>query len=113
MSSDKSWIMSWLPSSRFGIVAAAIAEAAGVNICLHGVFESGITTCAANQAAATIPNLDDGNQLMIQLLSEDILAAPSLVPKDGRLPVLTGPGLGFELDHDAVRRAAERFRNRP
>ena len=35
--------------------AAAIAEAAGIRICLHGVFESGITTCATNQVAATLP----------------------------------------------------------
>jgi hypothetical protein len=29
-----------------------------------GLHETGITTCAANQVAATIPNLDDGNQYM-------------------------------------------------
>ena len=92
--------------------AAAVAEAAGLNICLHGVYESGITTCASNQVAATIPNLDDGNQIMVQLLAEDIVAAPSLATMDGRLPVLEGPGLGFELDRDAVARAAERWRQR-
>ena len=75
--------------------AAAVAEAAGLNICLHGVYESGITTCASNQVAATIPNLDDGNQIMVQLLAEDIVASPSARHADGRLPVLEGPGLGF------------------
>ena len=88
--------------------AATVAEAAGVKLCLHGVFETGITTCAANQAAATIPNLDDGNQIMPQLLAEDIVAAPELTPRRGRLPVFEGPGLGFELDRDAVARAAAR-----
>ena len=88
--------------------AATVAETAAINICLHGVFETGITTCAANQAAATIPNLDDGNQIMPQLLVEDIVAAPDLTPVAGRLPVFGGPGLGFELDRDAVARAAER-----
>ena len=92
--------------------AAAVAEAAGLNICLHGVYESGITTCASNQVAATIPNLDDGNQIMVQLLAEDIVAAPPLATMDGRLPVIDGPGLGFELDQDAVARAAERWRQR-
>ena len=62
--------------------AAAIAEAAGVNICLHGVFETGITTCASNQVAATSGNMDDGNQIMWQLLAEDIVAAPGLTPAD-------------------------------
>jgi muconate cycloisomerase len=93
--------------------AAAIAEAAGVRICLHGVFETGITTSAANQVAATIPNMDDGNQIMWQLLEEDIVARPSLVPVDGALPISTLPGLGFELDADAVGRAAEAYRKSP
>jgi muconate cycloisomerase len=89
--------------------AAAIAEAAGVRVCLHGVFETGITTCAASQVAATIENMDDGNQIMPQLLDEDIVARPELTPKHGALPVSTLPGLGFELNRDAVQRAAEAF----
>ena len=89
--------------------AAAIAEAAGIRICLHGVFESGITTCASNQVAATIPNMDDGNQIMPQLLEEDIVARPSLMPVESALPISMLPGLGFELDRDAVARAAEAY----
>jgi L-alanine-DL-glutamate epimerase-like enolase superfamily enzyme len=91
--------------------AAAVAEAAGVNICLHGVFETGITTCASNQVAATLGNMDDGNQIMWQLLAEDIVARPNLVPKDGALGISDLPGLGFELNRDAVERAAEACRN--
>jgi muconate cycloisomerase len=49
---------------------------------------------------------------MVQLLAEDIVASPSLATQDGRLPVLEGPGLGFELDRDAMSRAAERYRQR-
>ncbi len=90
--------------------AAAVAEAAGVNICIHGVFETGITTCATNQVAATINNMDDGNQIMWQLLAEDIVGSPDLRPVNGGLPISTGPGLGFELNRDAVGRAAEAFR---
>ena len=92
--------------------AAAVAEAAGINICLHGVYETGITTCAANQLAATLPNLDDGNQIMWQLLTEDIVATPDLTPSAGRLGIIDGPGLGFELDRAAVARAADRWRTR-
>ena len=92
--------------ARF-LKAAHIAEAADINICLHGVYESGITTCATNQVAATIVNLDDGNQYMNHLLKEDIVVRPDLALREGRLPVLDGPGLGFELDWDAVARATE------
>ena len=90
--------------------AAAIAEAAGVNICLHGIFETGITTCASNQVAAMLGNMDDGNQIMWQLLAEDIVSSPSLVPTGGALRVFDKPGLGYELADDAVARAAEAYR---
>ncbi|MFT7564441.1 MAG: L-alanine-DL-glutamate epimerase-like enolase superfamily enzyme [Bacteroidia bacterium] len=86
---------------------AHIAEAAGIDICLHGIYETGITTAASNQVAATLPNLDDGNQFMNHLLQWDIVKKPDLALRNGRLAVLPGPGLGLELDTDAVVRAAE------
>ncbi|MDH3377541.1 MAG: mandelate racemase/muconate lactonizing enzyme family protein [Gammaproteobacteria bacterium] len=89
--------------------SAHIAHAAGVNVCIHGLYESGITTCAANHAAAAVTNLDDGNQYMNHLLEWDIVASPDLCLHEGRLPVLPGPGLGFELDVDAVGRASEAY----
>ncbi len=92
--------------TRF-VKAGRIAEAAGVDICLHGLYETGITTCAAHQAAAVLPNLDDANQYMNHFLKWDIISAPDLTLQNGALPVNTRPGLGFELDLDAVARAAE------
>ena len=91
--------------------SAAIAEAAGLNVCLHGLYETGITTCAHNQLGATLRNLDDGNQYMNHLLVEDIVLKPDLTLRSGSLPVLTGCGLGFELNWDAVARAEEAYRN--
>ena len=94
--------------SRF-LKTAHVAEVSGINICIHGLYETGITTCAANQAAAVVTNLDDGNQYMNHFLAWDIIETPDLALKSGRLPVLGGPGLGFELDWDAVARAEETF----
>jgi len=91
---------------------AHVAEAAGINVCLHGLYETGITTCAANQVAATIPNLDDANQHMTRFLAWDIVKTPDLTPRGGRLPVLKGPGLGFEIDWPAVERAKALFAQR-
>jgi L-alanine-DL-glutamate epimerase-like enolase superfamily enzyme len=85
---------------------AHIAEAAGIDICLHGLYETGITTCAANQVGSTISNLDDGNQYMNHFLSWDIIKSPNLTLIDGKLPVLKGVGLGFEIDLSAVKEAA-------
>ncbi len=92
---------------------ASIAEVFSIDICLHGVFETGITTCASLQAASTIPNLDDGNQIMCQLLEEDLVLQPDLKPKLGNIKTLTGPGLGFELNQGAVRRASKAYKKLP
>jgi muconate cycloisomerase len=95
---------------RATLKAAAIAEGAGLNICIHSSMTTGITTCAEHHAARAIPNLDDGNQIMWQLLREDIVESPGLTPVRGRLALQGQPGLGFTLDDDAVARAAEAFR---
>ena len=86
---------------------AHIAEAANIDVCIHGLHETGITTVAASHAAAVTPNLDDGNQYMNNFLAWDIVKQPSLSLQGGMLPVLNRPGLGFELDWDAVSEAAE------
>jgi muconate cycloisomerase len=90
--------------------AAAVAEAAGIPICLHGQSVSGISDCAQHQVGLSIPNLADGNQIMHQLLAEDLVSAPDITPHDGKIGLLDRPGLGFDLDWDAVARAAERHR---
>ena len=91
---------------RFNKVAH-IAASAGIEVCIHGLYETGITTAASNQVAGATPNLDDGNQYMNHLLAWDIVKSPDLTLRGGALPVLDGPGLGFELDEKAVARAAQ------
>ncbi len=88
--------------------AAAIAEAAGIPICLHGQGVSGITDAAQHHLGLRTANLTDGNQIMHQLLVEDLVTAPDLTPVEGKLGQWETPGLGVELDRDAVARAAER-----
>ena len=89
--------------------AAAIAEAAGIPICLHGQSVSGITDAAQHHLGLGTPNLTDGNQIMHQLLLEDLVSSPDLTPRRGKLALIDAPGLGVELDRDAVARAAERY----
>jgi L-alanine-DL-glutamate epimerase-like enolase superfamily enzyme len=86
--------------------AATICEAAGISVCAHGLYETGITTCATHQAAATLPNLDNGNQYMAHFLAWDLVRSPELRNAPRWMPVLNGPGLGFTLDPDAVAKAA-------
>ncbi len=89
--------------------AAAIAEAAGVAVCLHGQGVSGVTDAAQHQLGLRTANLTDGNQIMHQLLVEDLVMAPDLMPVAGKLGLFEAPGLGIELDRDAVARAAELY----
>jgi L-alanine-DL-glutamate epimerase-like enolase superfamily enzyme len=88
--------------------AAAVAEAAGISMCLHGQSVTGVTDCAQHQVGLTVPNLTDGNQIMHQLIEEDILVAPDITPREGKIGLLDRPGLGFELNRDAVERARQR-----
>jgi muconate cycloisomerase len=90
--------------------AAAIAEAAGISICLHGQSVSGITDAAQHHIGLTIPNLTDGNQIMHQLIAQDLISAPDLTPRQGKLGPVDMPGLGVELNQDAVERAAGLYR---
>ncbi len=93
--------------------AAAIAEAAGVPICLHGQSVSGITDVAQHHLGLRTANLTEGNQMMHQLLVEDLVSAPDLTPVAGKIGLFEKPGLGIELDRDAVARAAELYRRGP
>ncbi|MDE3812961.1 mandelate racemase/muconate lactonizing enzyme family protein [Sinorhizobium meliloti] len=89
--------------------AAAVAEAAGLKICIHSSFTTGITTCAEHHIGLAIPNLDDGNQIMWQLVQEDIVSSPDLTPKNGWLDAFRKPGLGFQLAEDLVAEGEGRY----
>jgi L-alanine-DL-glutamate epimerase-like enolase superfamily enzyme len=88
---------------------AALAETHGVLVNRHACMESALSTLTGAQAAACIPNLTLGNQAMHQLLAESILASPDPVASVGALRIPDGPGLGVELDPDAVERGRERY----
>jgi len=88
---------------------AYLAEAHGVLVNRHACMESALSTLTAAQAAACIPNLTIGNQAMHQLLAETLVASPAPVPFAGALRLPDGPGVGVELDREAVERAHDRY----
>ena len=83
---------------------AALAHSHGVPLNRHACVESAISTFAALQVFAAIPNVTLGHQVMHHLLAEPLVTTP-LDLTGGRVAVPNGPGLGFELDEDAVGRA--------
>ena len=71
--------------------------------------ESELSFYANAQVAATIPNLTLGNQQMHQLLSERLTLGEPPALAGGKYRLNDAPGHGFELDHEAVAQAHERW----
>jgi muconate cycloisomerase len=95
---------------RAMIQAAGIVQAAGKKVCIHSSMTTGITTCAEHHIGRAISNLDDGNQIMWQLLRDDIVSAPDISPKKSKLSLDAKAGLGFDLNWDVINRATERHK---
>jgi L-alanine-DL-glutamate epimerase-like enolase superfamily enzyme len=90
---------------------AYLAESYGIPMNRHACPESAISTFAALQVMACLPNQTLGNQVMHHLLTEQLVTTPIEIA-GGRCAVPTSPGLGFEIDLDAVERARERYERR-
>ena len=88
---------------------AFLAGSWGLNVNLHAFMQSEISFLAHAQVASTVPNLTTGNQAMHQLLAERLTTGVDVATPGGTFRLPDGPGHGFELDADAVARAAERF----
>ncbi len=90
--------------------AAAIMQAASIPLNRHGIIgETGISTMAALQVLAAIPNQTDGHQVMHQLLQEDTLVDGLISFKEGSISVPDRPGLGIDLDWDRIRKFAHAY----
>jgi glucarate dehydratase len=69
----------------------------------------GIATAAYLHVAAVTSYLDRPSQSLLRWTTDDVIAGGPFSPEGGAVPVPTGPGLGVELDEDALVRGAERF----
>lgn len=85
----------------------ALAEAAGVGLLLGSTVELGLGTLAQLHLAATIPGLTLPSDLVGPgLYTTQVLKKP-LTYVGGKLPIPAGPGLGGEMDLDALRRGGQ------
>ena len=69
----------------------------------------GIATAAYLHIAAATPYLDRPSQSLLRWTTGDVIVGGPFSPEGGVVPVPTAPGLGVELDEDAVARGVERF----
>ena len=92
---------------------AAIAEAGGLKVSCHSSpGETGIATAAQLHLVTATPNFIwpvDSAYTKLLPPSEDIITEP-FVYEDGALTPPDKPGLGVEIDPDALARAEERYR---
>ena len=81
--------------------AARMCQVAGVPIVKHAFADLGVTTIATTHVLGTLPSPQLGHQQFATFLVHDLLSEP-LDFVEGALAVPTGPGLGIELDRDAL-----------
>ncbi len=85
---------------------AGIAETFGLGLSMHSNSHLGISLAAMVHLAAATPNLDYACDTHWPWMDpdEDVIVPGSLVFRNGSVGVPTSPGLGVELDRDALAR---------
>lgn len=83
----------------------------GLLVCKHTHGELGLAAAAAHHVVLTLPNTVDGHQQTAHVMEHDILREPIPIASGPRWGVIEGPGLGVEVDEDAVADAAARYRS--
>jgi len=90
-------------------VLAGICETFGIGLSMHSNSHLGISLAAMVQLAAAVPNLTYACDTHWPWKTEDIVAGSPFTFRGGALAVPAGPGLGVELDRDALGRLHEQY----
>jgi L-alanine-DL-glutamate epimerase-like enolase superfamily enzyme len=88
---------------------AHVAALEGLQVCKHTHGELGITAAALHHVVVTLPNAVEGNQQTAYLMEHDILREPVPIASGPSWGVPGGPGLGVDVDEDALAEAAGRY----
>lgn len=79
-----------------------VARSNGVRVMIGSVLEMGIATAAGLHLAAAVPHLAYPSYLVGPMQYTQDISWPTLSVKEGFADVPAGPGLGIEIDTDAV-----------
>jgi glucarate dehydratase len=89
---------------------ALLCETFGIGLSMHSNSHLGISLAAMTHLAAATPNLRYACDTHYPWNSADDVVKPGALSfVDGAVPVPSGPGLGVELDRDALAVAHQRF----
>jgi glucarate dehydratase len=80
---------------------AAVCRTFGVGLSMHSNTHLGISLAAMTHVAATVPNLDYACDSHYPWQTEDVITQRHVF-EGGRLTVCDRPGLGVELDREAL-----------
>lgn len=83
-------------------------EAAGIGFRFHSG-ETGVASTAYLHVTAAIDHIDDASQTLFRWYADDVIVGGPYVPRHGVVPVPTGPGLGIEIDPEALDRCHRRY----
>jgi glucarate dehydratase len=88
---------------------AGICETFGVGLSMHSNSHLGISLAAMVHLAGAVPNLSYACDTHWPWKTEDVVAGTPFTFAGGALSVPRGPGLGVELDRDALARLHEQY----
>jgi glucarate dehydratase len=90
---------------------AGITETFGLRLSMHSNSHLGISLAAMVHLASATPNLDYAcdTHWPWKDPAEDVIVSGALSFKDGAVDVPTGPGLGVEVDRDALERLHRQY----
>ncbi|HEX4702246.1 MAG TPA: enolase C-terminal domain-like protein [Pseudonocardiaceae bacterium] len=88
---------------------SVLCETFGIGLSMHSNSHLGISLAAMVHVAAATPHLSYACDTHWPWKAEDVIVPGALDFRDGAIRVPTGPGLGVELDTDALARAHESY----
>jgi glucarate dehydratase len=94
---------------RPSVELARICRTWGIGLSMHSNSHMGISLAAMTHLAAAVPNLTYACDTHYPWQIDEIIVGGKLQFEDGSLVVPTAPGLGVELDRDALARMHEQF----
>jgi L-alanine-DL-glutamate epimerase-like enolase superfamily enzyme len=90
---------------------AWLAAYEGLQVCKHTHGELGVAAAAAHHVVLTLSNGVEGHQQTAYLMEHDVVRDPLPIATGPRWGVIDGPGLGVDVDEEAVAAAAARYRS--
>ena len=96
---------------RASVELGRICRTFGLGLSMHSNSHLGISLAAMVHLAAAIPELTYACDTHYPWQTEEVIKGGKLAIKDGAVAVPNGPGLGVEIDHDALGALHEQYRH--